>query len=558
MARGTNPACPNLVILPPGLKLLIELQYLPVQECPSLSDAKAEDEAGQLGKQIEQAYSLQWVLISDEMEAANIVLSPLLQVIFDRLASPTLQKLSDIWSVKDNHDSLQRDLMRVQAILQDAGEKQLTNKSVRLWLSNLKNAASDAEDLLDSFITQETIKGYDAEDLLSVIMKAIIESATKDECKLSEIDLLQSRIWNLLHNKRYLIVLDDIWTENQDDWDKLRPLFRGDVDGCKIIVTTRNTKTAFMTDSPNSPFYLKGLAEDDCWALFKQRAFGRTEEEKYPWLLSIGKQMVKKCGGVPLAVKSLGSLMRFKREEQQSLFMQNSDLWKLDACQNKVLPALMLSYIHLPSHLKQCFAFCSIFPRNYEFKKQKLIYLWMAEGLILQEGSKRPEDIGENYFADLLWMSFFQEVELCEGVSITGYKMNDVIHDLARYVAGKEYVILEKGAPPNGPAQIRHSSVVYTYGEITIPEALYEEKHLRTLLLIGESGSLRSIGKMFSTFVYLRSLDLSSCTVYNLPESLGDMEDRKSTSGYVFLLSSGAVSWSSKKQPIVRKNNASN
>ncbi|XP_034229434.1 disease resistance protein RGA2-like [Prunus dulcis] len=427
------------------------------------------------------------------MEAANIVLSPLLQVIFDRLASPTLQKLSDIWSVKDNHDSLQRDLMRVQAILQDAGEKQLTNKSVRLWLSNLKNAASDAEDLLDSFITQETIKGYDAEDLLSVVKSA------------------------------YRAFTNDIWTENQDDWDKLRPLFRGDVDGCKIIVTTRNTKTAFMTDSPNSPFYLKGLAEDDCWALFKQRAFGRTEEEKYPWLLSIGKQMVKKCGGVPLAVKSLGSLMRFKREEQQSLFMQNSDLWKLDACQNKVLPALMLSYIHLPSHLKQCFAFCSIFPRNYEFKKQKLIYLWMAEGLILQEGSKRPEDIGENYFADLLWMSFFQEVELCEGVSITGYKMNDVIHDLARYVAGKEYVILEKGAPPNGPAQIRHSSVVYTYGEITIPEALYEEKHLRTLLLIGESGSLRSIGKMFSTFVYLRSLDLSSCTVYNLPESLGIM-----------------------------------
>ncbi|CAL9021675.1 unnamed protein product [Prunus brigantina] len=586
------------------------------------------------------------------MEAANIVLSPALQVIFDRLASPVLQKAADFLGFDDNFRGLQHAVERAQATLEDAEDQQFTSRAVRLWLSKLKNAAYDADDDLhyltakgmeekadaikvsgmlcfqlgelmhatqtgavlraleatineglsefnfkapsmvdgrttiretSSFIIESEIYGRedDKEKLVKLllsseasqegyatcisifgiggigkttlaqlgynddrvihhfdvrmwifvsddfnvkkIMKAIIESATKDECKLSEIDLLQSQIWNLLHNKRYLIVLDDIWTENHDDWDKLRPLFRGGVDGCKIIVTTRNTKTAFMTDSPNSPFYLKGLAEDDCWTLFKQRAFGRTEEEKYPRLLSIGKQIVKKCGGVPLAVKSLGSLMRFKREEQQWLFMQNSDLWKLDACQNKVLPALMLSYIHLPSHLKQCFAFCSIFPRNYEFKKQKLIYLWMAEGLILQGGSKRPEDIGEDYFADLLWMSFFQEVELCEGVSITGYKMNDVIYDLARYVAGKEYVILEQGAPPNGQAKIRHSSVVYMYGEITIPEALYEEKHLRTLLLIGEYGSLRSVGKMFSTFVYLRSLDLSSCNVYNLPESLGIM-----------------------------------
>ncbi|KAI5313878.1 hypothetical protein L3X38_043054 [Prunus dulcis] len=206
------------------------------------------------------------------MEAANIVLSPLLQVIFDRLASPALQKLSDIWGVKDNHDSLQRDLMRVQAILQDAGEKQLTNKSVRLWLSNLKNAASDAEDLLDSFITQETIKGYDAEDLLMYmqlcipiigiggigkttltqlayndervvqhfdsriwifvsedfnvkkIMQEAIERATEDECKLSKIELLQSLVSKLLQKKRYLIVLDDVWTEDQDDWNNLRPL----------------------------------------------------------------------------------------------------------------------------------------------------------------------------------------------------------------------------------------------------------------------------------------------------------------------------------------------
>ncbi|BFG41344.1 hypothetical protein CerSpe_276180 [Prunus speciosa] len=582
---------------------------------------------------------------------ADLVLSPALQVIFDRLASPVLQKFADIWDFKDNLQSLHEALLLVQATLEDAEEQQLTNKAVRRWLSKLKNAACDAEDLLDFYTSRETLmsiehvygdfpsqirRGTDAEkirkmlhvlektvkdglfkfrrptvvnrqstiretssfvikseiygreddkenlvklllssqhyqelgyavcipivgiggigkttlaqlaynderviqhfdarmwifvsDIFNVkkIMKTVIESATKEECKFLEIDLLQSQLWHLLHNKRYLIVLDDVWTEEHEDWDELKPLFRGGVDGCKIILTTRSKKVAFMRDSPISPYYLKGLAEDDCWALFKQRAFRRGEEEKYTNLSLIAKQIVKKCGGVPLAVKSLGSLMRFKREEQQWFFMQNSEFWRLDVCQHRVLPALMLSYLHLPSHLRQCFAFCSIFPRNYEFEKQKLIYLWMAEGLIVQQGSKRPEDIGNEYLIDLLWMSFFQEVEQCHGSRTIRYKMDDIIHDLARYVAEKEYVILEQNLPTNSPAppQIRHSSVVYKYRDVTIPAALYEADHLRSLLLIGESGSLEKNNKIFSSFEYLRVLDLNNCDVSALPESLGGL-----------------------------------
>ncbi|XP_062000889.1 disease resistance protein RGA2-like isoform X2 [Rosa rugosa] len=83
---------------------------------------------------------------------ADVVLSPALQVIFDRVASPVLQKLADIWDMKDNLQSLQHALVMVQAVLEDAEEQQLTNKAVRLWLSKLKNAAHDAYDLLD-FVT---------------------------------------------------------------------------------------------------------------------------------------------------------------------------------------------------------------------------------------------------------------------------------------------------------------------------------------------------------------------------------------------------------------------
>ncbi|CAB4289926.1 unnamed protein product [Prunus armeniaca] len=573
------------------------------------------------------------------MEAAGIFLSPALQVIFDRLAYPALQKVAEIWGVEDNLDSLRDALMRTQVILQDAEEQQLTNKPVRLWLSNLKSAASDAEDILDflslpkpssalktqlhiselhrlektineglstfnfrvpcteedwllrrrlKFFTnkretgscvvdskiygrddekeklvkllvskgtsqdgyatcipvigiggigkttltqlayndERVVKHFDSRIWIFVsedfdvkkIMKTAIECATEDECKLSEIEILQSRLSKLLQKKRYLIVLDDVWTEDQDDWDNLIPLLTGGLDGCKIIVTTRSQKIPFVMDFPNSPFYLNGLKNDDCWSLFKHRAFGRGEEEKYPNLTRIGKEIIKKVGGVPLAAKSLGSSMRLKREEKQWLFMRDCELWELDESQHKVFPALMLS---LPPHLRQCFAFCSLFPKKYEFNKHKLIHLWMAEGFIPKEGSKQPEDIGEEYFSELLWISFLQEVRLHEGGEIIGYKMNDIIHDLAQYVAGKEYVVLEQGRPQNwSPAEIRHASVVYTYGAITIPETLYEAKHLRTLLLIGGSGFL-NIDKIYSSFEYLRVLDLNNCDPIDVPKSLG-------------------------------------
>ncbi|KAM1289538.1 hypothetical protein ACFX2I_016783 [Malus domestica] len=585
--------------------------------------------------------------------AAGIVLSPALQVLFDRLASPLLQKASDLFGYDDNFQSLQHALVRAQATLEVAEEQQFTNKAAKLWLLDLKKAVCDAQDVLDFFAARETFKirpfsisgiddasikpeklrkmlqqlertvtegfrmfnireptqllpsivdrgsmkretssfvkdteihgrkeegeelvkllissdakqvegGYAAcvsiighggigkttlaqfayndkrvvqhfdvrmwifvsvEFNITKIMKGIIESVTKSKCEITGIDELQSQVWNSLHKKKFLLVLDDVWTEDPDDWEKLTPLFREGVDGCKIVVTTRSRKIPLMVGS-SIQYQLNGLPFGDCLALFNQRAFGRGEEEKYPHLVLIGKQIVKKCGGLPLAVKSLGSVLRFKREEAHWLFMQNSELWQLDVCQQRVFPALMLSYLHLPSHLRQCFAFCSLFPKYYEFKKEKLIHLWMAEGFVLQEGSKRLEDIGDEYFDDLLWMSFFQEVEISDTDGVVGYRMVDVIHDLARHVAGQEFVTLKGDTPPLYPSEIRHSSIVYTYGEIRIPEALYEAGHLRSLLFIGEFGLSSNMGKMLTNFVYLRLLDLNGCDVTSLPDALGDL-----------------------------------
>ncbi|XP_060669639.1 putative disease resistance protein RGA3 [Ziziphus jujuba] len=334
---------------------------------------------------------------------------------------------------------------------------------------------------------------------------------------------LHSEVWRLLHNKRYLIVLDDVWTDDQENWDKLKPLFGGVVGGSQIIITTRSQRAANMMNSPTFPYILEGLSEDACWSLLKQRAFRIGEEKKHPDLLPIGREIVKKCGGVPLAAKTLESLMLLKRERREWLVVQDSELWNLDKSENGILPALKLSYHHLSCCLKRCFSFCSIIPRGYEINKEKLIHQWMAAEL-LQFGSQEetPEDIGNDYFNYLI--SFFQDVKNCDvyGVHV-GYKMHDLIYDLAQSRAGIDSVIMNHGFSPKLCSEVLHSSVVCnSRASSMIPEASYKAKHLPTLLLFSNGDFAEVPSKVFSSFECLRELGLSRCGLVVLDGSIGE------------------------------------
>ena len=181
------------------------------------------------------------------------------------------------------------------------------------------------------------------------IMMVVIQSLGKDKCcRYLNLDALHSEVERLLHDKRYLIVLDDVWIEKQDDWDKLRPLFGGCANGSKILITTQSRKVALMANSPCFQYNLQGLSEEDCWDLFKPRAFQQGEEKNYPTLLHIGRNIARKCGGIASAAKSLGSLLRFKGKESEWLYVRDNELWYLDERQSGILPALRLSYSRLP------------------------------------------------------------------------------------------------------------------------------------------------------------------------------------------------------------------
>ncbi|XP_058078221.1 putative disease resistance protein RGA3 isoform X2 [Magnolia sinica] len=356
------------------------------------------------------------------------------------------------------------------------------------------------------------------------LTKTILESATDGKHDLLELDLLQRRLQEKLRGKKFLLVLDDVWDENPENWDQLKQFLRG-VRGSKIIVTTRSEKVASIMGTV-PPYHLPRLSEDDCWSLFMQRAFGHGRQEP-PILVMHAKEIVKKCGGIPLAAKALGGLMRFKTDEREWLFVKESEIWNIPEEENDILPALRLSYFHLSSHLKQCFAYCSIFPKDHIIDKKKLILLWMAEGFIQpSDGSKQMEDIGGEYFNNLLWRSFFQDVKKDEDGNILWCKMHDLVHDLACSVAGNKCSIVQVKNAVSIPDISRRLLMLCECYELvlTVPKASRKANHLRTLLLDGRQ-TFSVPRNLLTHFMCLRVLDLSlACVTTEMLVSISSLK----------------------------------
>jgi hypothetical protein len=242
------------------------------------------------------------------------------------------------------------------------------------------------------------------------VTKTIFRSVTWENTDLNDLNLLQVSLKEKLVRKRFLLVLDDVWNKRNNDWDLLwKPLKTG-ARGSKILVTTRNRDVASSMGTVPA-HHLRGLSSDDCWSLFTSQAFENRNIDFYPNLEAIGREVVDKCEGLPLAAERLGILLRSRQEEDEWKDILNRKIWDLPDDESDILQSLRLSYHHLPAHLKQCFAYCSIFPPGYEFDKDSLVLLWMAEGFVLQPNAKkRLEDVGGEYFLELVSRSSFKNL----------------------------------------------------------------------------------------------------------------------------------------------------
>ncbi|GAB2298442.1 hypothetical protein Dimus_032507 [Dionaea muscipula] len=236
---------------------------------------------------------------------------------------------------------------------------------------------------------------------IKVIIEKILMSATDEKPKDVGIEQLQRKLCGVIDGKKYLMVLDDMWIEDREKWLELKNLLKGGNMGSKILVTTRSWEVAKVAGT-TTPYELKGLSEEKSWLLFERMAFGPGQQQLPPNLVEIGKEIVKKCANVPLAIKTLGCHL-YGKEERVWLLLKENELPKIPEGGDKIMAILKISYHHLPSPLKNCFAYCSLYPKDYVIEKKTLISLWMAQGFIIPSSeSQSLEDAGEMYFQNLL------------------------------------------------------------------------------------------------------------------------------------------------------------
>ncbi|KAL5737294.1 hypothetical protein ACOSP7_030055 [Xanthoceras sorbifolium] len=396
--------------------------------------------------------------------------------------------------------------------------------------------------LAQKVFNDEAVKDFDPKawtcvsDVFDVlrISKAILESITRSPCHLNGLDAVQNELKEAVAGKKFLLVLDDVWSKDYALWESLRSPFKAGAGGSKIIVTTRDVTVATTMGASTECHRLDILSDDECWSLFKAHAFEYRDIASYDNIELIHQNIIEKCRGLPLAVKTLSGLLRSKQREDEWLEVLNSKLWDLQ--DGSGIPAsLKLSYYYLPAHLKRCFAHCAVLLKDYEFEEEELVLLWMAEGLVQpSKGKKQLENLGHEYFCDLLCRSLFQQ----SNNNKSKFIMHDLVSDLARWASGGTCFYLEDMSEANEQLEsfekVRHLSYAsgWADGQCKFQVISGDDRvgqHLRTFLPLTlykfEPGFITQsvIFGLLPKFKKLRTLSLEGYYVTELPESFGDL-----------------------------------
>ncbi|XP_070682830.1 putative disease resistance protein RGA3 [Malus domestica] len=356
------------------------------------------------------------------------------------------------------------------------------------------------------------------------IAKGIIEGVGATSPNSDELETFLQCMSKSIEGKKFLLILDDVWTEDQRKWEKLKlPLIQSGAHGSRILVTTRKQEVADMMGAPTHTIYMERLSEENCLSIFNCMAFYNRDKDGV--LEAIGEEISKKCKGLPLAAKTLGSLMCYKKTRQEWQEVLNSKIWDLEEVEQQVFQPLLLSYFDLAPAVKRCLLYCVIFPKDHLIYKDHLIELWMSQDYLYSKGSTEKEIIGQRFFDNLAMRSFFQDFEKYSDGNIRRCKMHDIVHDFLQYLTQHECFTMDvKGGnntiKPLGD-KIRHLTLMLA-PEGPLSCVSFSSCDLRTLATFDSEFNVVD-STLISQLKHLRTLNLSGNCIEVLPEEIGEL-----------------------------------
>lgn len=349
-----------------------------------------------------------------------------------------------------------------------------------------------------------------------------------------------------LIGKRYLIVLDDVWSA--EAWDSLRYVFPDCRNRSRIVITTRSMEVARYTST--SPIQMKMLTDQQSWELFQIKSGLQDYPGKSnPRLEEIQEKIVRSCQGLPLAITVIGQILSRENLQDWELILR-----ELHSVDNTIHQSLDLSYRILPSHLKPCFLYLGCFPCDHPVMVAKLHLLWMAEGLI----SKRME-AAENYFSELVDRNLViveEKEDLLTSRRSTSCRVHDLIRDICISRGKQEEflkvvdsshankissstcrlaVYMNKFEDMNNitlgiPRVNRIRSILFFDTVKPMPKStwpnevadLTNSERLRVLDFDGVDFQVKKLPRGIGNLRYLRHLSFQGCYLEELPSSFGN------------------------------------
>uniref|UniRef100_A0A0D3HNG0 NB-ARC domain-containing protein n=1 Tax=Oryza barthii TaxID=65489 RepID=A0A0D3HNG0_9ORYZ len=344
---------------------------------------------------------------------------------------------------------------------------------------------------------------------------ANINEAERDQVQL--IDELR----RFLEDKRYLIVIDDIWDEKLCGFIKCA--FTVNNLGSRLITTTRKVSVseACCSSCDDIIYRMKHLSDVDSQRLFYKRIF--SHEDGCPHeLVQVSRDILKKCGGVPLAIITIASVlsspMRSKTNDKWDALLNSigHGLAEGDSME-EMQKVLSLSYYDLPSHLKTCLLYLSIFPEDYEIPRDQLIWIWIAEGFVKCEKHETSLfDFGDSYFNELINRSMIQPIDINVEGKARACRVHDMVLDLILHVStAKNFVTTFDGIQRKTSSQIkvRRLALQNSVVEPTMPQVTMSMSQVRSVIVFMPAINLMP---PLSSFHVLRVLDIEGCELHNL------------------------------------------
>ncbi|KAK8985254.1 hypothetical protein V6N11_068521 [Hibiscus sabdariffa] len=406
-------------------------------------------------------------------------------------------EVTSLRGVKDQVEDLQRELTWMQSFLKKAAARKVDDAVVRTHVAEIRELAYDAEDVIETFalktkceieritaritnltrrlqtyklddetsrdqagsscsnqrqelrrpyphVPDDNIVGL-ADDIKTLVPLLIDEES---DCRVVSIcgmgvdydrkrsdEELAEKLYNFLKGYKCLVILDDIWST--EAWDLLKPAFPVVRDmKSKFLLTSRN-KVVSHADRRGHLYELQCLNDEQSWELFQKIAFPQTGNTIDARMERFGKEMIRHCAGLPLAIIVLGGVLATKKTVYEwQMVLDNLKRGKRSSTHD----VLALSYDDLPPYLRPCFLYLSVFPEDYEIEADRLVELWVAEGIVSSEedGGEIMEDVAELRLFELVERCMLQVGRRSPTSKIETCRMHDLMRELCLSIAKKE------------------------------------------------------------------------------------------------------------------------